>query len=189
MKTLQQCIWKPFRIEDIFEITGSLTTHPSILKGNGTVPRITCAATNNGLDGFYNNEPTEKGNVLTVDSATVGFVSYQETDFLATDHVEKLIFKDNRGFNRYVGLFIKGCIDNAKGNKFGYGYKFSQGRIKRQTIMLPATQEGHPDYDFMEQYMREKERKLLNQYHSYIALKINELGGGQRPENQSLASI
>ena len=177
MKTLQQCNWKAFRVEDIFEISGTITTHPSKLIEQGLTPRITCAATNNGLDGFYQNRPTESGNVLTVDSATIGFVSYQEADFLATDHVEKLTFKGNT-FNRYIALFIKMCIDNSKENKFGYGYKFAQRRIKRQTFMLPCTDDDTPDYEFMESYMREKERFLLQKYKSYISLKINDLWGG-----------
>lgn len=168
MKTLQQCNWKPFRIEEIFEVKGTITTHPSVLAEKGKTPRITCAATNNGLDGFYYNKPTEHGNVLTVDSATIGFVSYQESAFIATDHVEKLVPK-HKSFNRHIALFIKECIDKAKDNKFGYGYKFSQGRIKRQTIMLPSTPEGTPDYTFMEEYMRQKEQTILAKYKAHIS--------------------
>ena len=176
MKTLQQCQWKAFRIEDLFDISGTTTTHPSILIEAGKTPRITCAASDNGLDGFYKNAPTEKGNVLAIDSATIGFVSYQEADFLATDHVEKLTPQIDI-FNRYIGLFIKMCIDNSVGNKYGYGYKFAQRRIKRQTIMLPVTPDGKPDYQFMEEYMREKERMLLEKYQSHIDGKIEKVGG------------
>lgn len=40
--------------------------------------------------------------------------------------------------------------------------------MSRQTILLPATPAGTPDYDFMETYMREVEyRQLLN----YVATK------------------
>ena len=181
MKTLQQCNWKQFRIEEIFDVKGTITTHPSVLAEKGKTPRITCAATNNGLDGFYYNEPTEHGNVLTVDSATIGFVSYQESAFIATDHVEKLVPK-HKSFNRHIALFIKECIDKAKDNKFGYGYKFSQGRIKRQTIMLPSTPEGTPDYTFMEEYMRQKEQTILAKYKAHISNVLDNqsiIGGGK----------
>ena len=102
MKRLEDCKWKEFFISDLFEVEGTETTHPSKLISNGNNPRITCSATNNGLDDFYHNSVTEEGDVLTVDSATIGFVSYQESDFLATDHVEKLIFKPKRSFGRYI---------------------------------------------------------------------------------------
>lgn len=178
--------WKEFRIEDIFDISGTITTHPSKLRKGGQIPRITCAATNNGLDGFYNNPPTEQGHVLTVDSATVGFVAYQENDFIATDHVEKLILKE-RELNRYIALFIKMCIDNSKEGKFGYGYKFAQRRIKRQSFMLPVTAYEKPDYQFMEDYMREQEKSILKPTITALCnqLNISILGGGK----SSLANL
>lgn len=179
MKELLDREWKEFRIEDIFDISGTTTTHPSKLCKNGKTPRITCAATNNGLDGFYNNIPTEKGRVLTVDSATVGFVAYQEHDFIATDHVEKLILKE-RELNRYIALFIKMCIDNSKEGKFGYGYKFAQRRIKRQSFMLPVTADQQPDWQFMEDYMRDLENIILNPIVERLhkQLSMSKLVGG-----------
>ena len=105
--------WKEFKISDIFEISGTTTTHPSKLLPNGKTPRITCAATNNGLDDVYANKPTENGGVLTIDSATTAYIGYQECDFIATDHVEKITLKDKEKMNRYVGLFMKQCIDKA----------------------------------------------------------------------------
>lgn len=172
--------WSTFRIEDIFDIRGTITTHPSVLKKDGQTPRITCAATDNGLDGFYQNKPTEKGKVLTVDSATVGFVAYQEHDFIATDHVEKLVLKHGE-LNRYTALFIKMCIDNSKEGKFGYGYKFAQRRIKRQSFMLPVDANNQPDWNFMEAYMREQETSILKPAIEKLhnQLEISKLGGGK----------
>ena len=160
MLRLNEREWKIFRIEDVFDVKGTITTHPSKLKIDGKTPRITCAATDNGLDGFYQNEPTEFGGVLTVDSATIGFIAYQEHDFIATDHVEKLVRKDGVLLNRYTALFVKMCIDNSKEGKFGYGYKFAQRRIKRQAFLLPVIN-NQPDWQFMEDYMREQEMIIL----------------------------
>lgn len=163
MKTLQECNWKEFAISDVFDVSGTITTHPSKLVAKGNTPRVTCAATNNGLDDFYTNEPTEKGGVITIDSATIGFVGYHPYDFIATDHVEKLTLKDGQKLPYLAGLFVKKAIENAVGTKYSYGYKFAQQRIKRQTILLPITPDGTPDWQFMEDYMREVEKKLLSQ--------------------------
>ena len=160
--------WKEFKISEVFEVSGTITTHPSQLKPNGKTPRITCASTNNALDDTYANSPTEKGKVLTIDSATVGYVSYQENDFIATDHVEKIWIKNNKTMNRYIGLFLKQCIDNAVLLKYGYGYKFSQTRIKKQIVNLPIDSKGEPHWEFMENFMREVEYKKLNLYLDYI---------------------
>ncbi|TXJ12235.1 restriction endonuclease subunit S [Brachyspira aalborgi] len=163
--------WKEFKISNFFEVSGTITTHPTKLKPNGKTPRITCASTNNGLDTTYDNESTEKGKILTVDSATIGYVAYQENDFIATDHVEKIMFKNGKSMNRYLGLFIKQCIDNSVLSKYGYGYKFSQNRIKKQIIKLPVNSKGQPNWEFMENFMRKIEYKKLNIYLDYIKNK------------------
>lgn len=174
--------YKSFKIIDIFKVSGTVTTHPSKLIEGGFTPRITCAATNNGLDGTYKNAPTEKGDVLTIDSATIGYVSYQYRDFIATDHVEKLMFKDGSKIGYHCGLFIKTMIDNAVSGKYGYGYKFSQTRIKKQTIILPITAEQEPDWQFMEEYMKQVERKILKPTIERLCKRLiisDILGGGK----------
>lgn len=173
--SLNDVEWKEFVIGKIFNISGTLTTHPSALINGGQTPRITCAATNNGFENTYQNQPTEKGQVLTVDSATIGFVSYQAVDFIATDHVEKISMKNGNTMNRYIGLFLVNAITYSTANKYGYGYKFSQSRIAKQKILLPVTIEGTPDYAFMEEYMRLKETELLEKYRQYISSKIKDL--------------
>lgn len=173
--SLNDVEWKEFVIGKIFNISGTLTTHPSALINGGQTPRITCAATNNGFENTYQNQPTEKGQVLTVDSATIGFVSYQAVDFIATDHVEKISMKNGNTMNRYIGLFLVNAITYSTANKYGYGYKFSQSRIAKQKILLPVTIEGTPDYAFMEEYMRLNETELLEKYRQYISSKIKDL--------------
>ena len=173
--TLENREWKEFLISEIFEVTGTYTTHPKELRKGGNVPRITCAATNNAFENTYRNKATEKGGVITIDSATVGYVSYQSTDFIATDHVEKITLKKNKVMNRYLGLFFVQIITTASLNKYGYGYKFSQTRIIKQKILLPTDSKGEPDYEFMENYMKHKEQEKLKKYKDYIQNRLEKL--------------
>ncbi|AJD06662.1 type I restriction/modification system, S subunit [Campylobacter lari] len=170
--------WKEFKIGEIFHISGTITTHPSELMVGGKTPRITCAATNNGLDSVYKNLPTEKGGVLSIDSATIGFVAYQENDFIATDHVETISLQNGIFMNRYIGLFIKQCIDNAVYGKYGYGYKFSQTRIKKQIVMLPVDSKSNPNWQFMENYMKNIEQKYIKDILAYYNKKLLDNRGG-----------
>lgn len=180
MLKLEDREWKNFCLSDLFDVFGTVTTHPSKLIPNGLTPRITCAATNNGLDNTYKNRATENGDVITIDSATIGYVSYQLVDFIATDHVEKLVLKNNQKLGYYCGLFIKTIIDNAVSGKYGYGYKFSQFRIKRQLVKLPITSDGLPDWQFMEDYMKQKEQQILKPTLDKLCKQLinNELAGG-----------
>lgn len=166
--------WKEFFIEDIFNVSGTFTTKPQNLILGGKTPRITCASTNNGLDNTYKNKPTEKGKVITIDSATDGFTSYQGYDFIATDHVEKIALKDNE-MNIFIGTFIKQSIDSAILKKYNYGYKFSQTRIKKQKILLPVDSKNKPDYQFMEDYIKEKILQRRQEYIEYAKNKLKQI--------------
>jgi hypothetical protein len=145
--------WKEFTVDNLFKVSGTKTTSLYDLEtmyGEGEYPYITTRATNNGMAGFYDHK-TEKGNVLVADSAVVGFVSYQAEDFSASDHVEKLIpcFE----LNKYIALFLRTIF--MKGSyKYAYGRKFNQDRIRATRLLLPATSDGNPDWQFMEDYIK-----------------------------------
>ena len=175
MTSLNDRKWASFEIGDIFNVSGTTTTHPSILRANGNTPRITCQAVDNGLEGFYANEPTEKGGVLTVDSATDGAVNYQGYDFIATDHVEKISRKDGQKIDRLSGIFLVWAIKSAIGNKYNYGYKFSQNRIRKQTILLPISDDNEPDYDFMRAFVLERESLKRAEYVDFAKAQLAQI--------------
>ncbi len=140
-----------FGKDDLFTITGSKTTSIIELEeyGYGKYPYVTTQATNNGVGGFYDFS-TEKGNVLTVDSAVLGYCSYQPLDFSASDHVEKLIPKFE--MNKYIAMFFV-TILNLEQYRYNYGRKASQTRMKQISIKLPS-KNGKPDFEFMENYIK-----------------------------------
>ncbi|WP_228065002.1 restriction endonuclease subunit S [Streptococcus cuniculi] len=172
--------WEEFLIggdEGIFSVEGTITTPPSKLIKNGPTPRVTCASTNNAIDDFYQNLPTEKGGVLVVDSATEGFVSYQSSDFIATDHVEKIALKSGEKISRNIGIFLKTAINISVNQKYNYGYKFNQTRIKRQKIKLPIDSLGQPNWQFMEDYIKQEQKKQVLQLQKYYESKFYQLAG------------
>jgi hypothetical protein len=144
--------WNWFTIEKVFDnITGTKTTPLSKLEeiGSGNNPYVTTQAVNNGVDAFFDFN-TEKGNVITVDSAVIGFCSYQSIDFSASDHVEKI---ELESLNVYKALFLV-TILNKEQYRYSYGRKRSQTRIRKEKIKLPVTNEGKPDWEFMEYYIK-----------------------------------
>ena len=55
--------------------------------------------------------------------------------------------------------------------RYSFGYKRTIPRIKKESVLLPATSDGDPDYGFMEKYMKRQESKLLG---LYAANKLKE---------------
>ncbi len=148
--------WKWFKYTKLFNIKGSITTPKIELEesGFGLWPYVTTQAINNGIEGFYNIK-TEKGNILTVDSAVLGYCAYQEKDFSASDHVEELIPKFH--LTSYIAMFLTTII-NKEQYRYNYGRKCSQTKLKKSQIKLPAIKndqgEYEPDWQWMEDYIK-----------------------------------
>lgn len=144
--------WKKIKLKEIFDVVGSKTTDKKVLdykySGKG-YPYVTTQSTNNGVRDFYDFY-TEKGNVLTIDSAVAGFCAYQPFNFSASDHVEKLIPKFQ--MNVYRGLFLATLI-NKEQYRYSYGRKFNQDRIRETIIKLPF-KDNKIDWEWIDNYIK-----------------------------------
>jgi len=143
--------WKSFEITSLFTIKGSKTTPllDLVEYGKGKFPFVTTQATNNGIEGFYDFY-SEDGNILTADSAVLGYCSYQALPFSASDHVEKLVPKFK--MNKYIAMFLV-TIFNIEQYRYNYGRKCSQTRMKEISVKLPS-KNGKPDFEYMEDYIK-----------------------------------
>jgi type I restriction-modification system DNA methylase subunit len=157
--------WKEYKLSVLFNIKGSKTTSKNILEeyGDGKYPYITTKGTSQGVDGYYNFF-TEEKNVLTFDSATIGTCFYQNNNFSASDHVELCIPYSN-SFNEKNGLFFQIIINKTNYEKYNYGFKCNQQRIKQTIIKLPSilneeTKEYEPNWQYMEDYITNLENEL-----------------------------
>lgn len=144
--------WKPTKLGNLFEVSGTTTTPKTDLEniGVGKHPYVSTQSANNGIRGWYELS-TEPGGVLTIDSAVAGFCAYQPLSFSASDHVEKLVPK---GFQMdvEVALFLVTVI-NAERYRYSYGRKMNQVRIRNTVIKLPYKNSA-PDWSHIRSYMR-----------------------------------
>jgi hypothetical protein len=145
--------WKSVSLKDLFEVKGSKTTDKRTLdeehSSERTYPYITTQAENNGARVFYDTF-TDEGNILTIDSAVVGFCAYQPLNFSASDHVEKLV--PNFEMNVYRGLFLTTII-SLEQYRYSYGRKYNQDRIRDTEIKLPF-KDGKIDWNFIDDYVK-----------------------------------
>jgi hypothetical protein len=152
--SLEYVKFKNFFIKDIFSVTGTKTTpiKELINFGEGEYPYITTSSKNFGQGGKFNFF-TETGHVLTLESAVNGVCFYQEKEFSASDHVEKLTPKENvsKEFLLYVSVLI-----NKQTFRFNYGRKANQDRIKNMIISLPVL-DGRIDYEFIDSFIGSQE--------------------------------
>jgi len=152
-----------FEIEKLFEVkSGKRLTKADMKKGNK--PFIGATDSNNGITAFVSNTNTsEDSNVLGVNyNGSVVENFYHPYKAIFSDDVKRLSFKEIED-NKHLFLFVKTQILKQKA-KYQYGYKFNGTRMNRQKIMLPVNDQNEPDYDYMENYMKQLEYKKLNEY-------------------------
>ena len=83
-------------------------------------------------------------------------------------HVTALIPKEK--LSKWSMLFISECISKLHGF-FGHGLSISNKRAEKIQIMLPVTDAGQPDFEYMEQYAKNMMLKKYKQYLSYLERK------------------
>lgn len=184
--------WKEFLFPEIFLIKGGFYNKKPKSSQEGTIPFLGATASNNGITKFYKlseiengsklgfgkNDPIEskifKGNCIAVtNNGSVGYAYYQTCDFTCSHDINPLYLKKHH-LNLYIAYFLIAAIEKQK-VCFEYARKWRPIRMKKSKILLPVTNEGEPDYNFMEQYIRQKERVKSDSYISFIQKRLSKL--------------
>ena len=153
--------WAEFRVGELFRITQGRKwiTKSDIENNPGKTPLISCSGTNNGIMGSVDpsgiNKCTVVNNVLTVAvSGSAGATFYQGIEAVINSGV--LILDGIEFSDKETYLFICALVREVN-SKFNYGLKASADRVGNQIINLPITPDGLPDYQFMHDYIAERE--------------------------------
>lgn len=156
--------WREFPLDDIFTVSAGkrLETRNKV---PGTRPFIGATDNNNGVTGFVGNDNSSRdGNVLGVNYNGAPCIAfYHPYECIFTDDVKRLHLRHHSD-NKFVLLFFVSIFAKQR-SKYSYGYKFKEQRMLRQKLMLPVTDSGEPDYEYMEQYAK---NMMLRKYQQYL---------------------
>jgi hypothetical protein len=165
---LEEKEWKEFFLTDLFQIIGR---GKRLIKSNqikGHIPYISSTCLNNGIDNYISNDKNIRkfSNCITIaNSGSVGASFYQPFEFVASDHITHL---KNECLNEYIYLFIV-TLTGRLSEKYNFNREINDKRISREKIMLPVTENNEPDYQYMEQYIKNIMIKKYNEYLRYRA--------------------
>lgn len=157
---------------ELFEINPTKyyrLSNDEIISKNGTVPLISNSSTENGVMGFSNLEPNNKGNTITCSDTTIGAdtMFYQEKDFIGYSHIQNLVPKFEP-FNRAIASMIISACRVATSTLYDYGNKFNRDSMNKTKIHLP-TQNGKIDFAFMENFIAELEAERIAELEAYLS--------------------
>ena len=163
--------WKKFKFTDIFIIKKGYYNKKSEVSTGIDIPFLGATNSNNGVISYYSlddikltsmtknytNEDINKkiflsNAVCVTNNGSVGFAYYQPKPFTCSCDVTPLYRIDGE-FNQYTGLFIATIIMKDK-YRWGYGRKWKFERMIKSDIFLPITENGTPDWEWMEIYIK-----------------------------------
>jgi len=177
MLSLQDREWHPFPLTKIFTISPGRRLTKSDMKP-GIRPFIGATDSNNGITNYVSNiNVSIDKDVLGVNyNGSVVETFYHPYECIFSDDVKRFKLKEIRG-NRWIYLFLKTAIVQQK-SKYAYGYKFNEQRMSKQSIILPRTENYDPDWMFMENYVRERELRIVQEYIEPSSKIIEDCRGG-----------
>lgn len=151
--------WKKFKVGELFECNIAKSLDFGKLEKGNTI-FIGRTSTNNGVQGKVNAPPCEKGNCITVGMVGDNKAFYQPQEFAASQNI--LVLRNKR-LNEKNGLFFAALINSLLA-KYNYSNTVKKKEFINESILLPITPEGTPDFDYMENYMKNLTEKAKKKF-------------------------
>lgn len=144
----------------------------------GLIPYITRTDMQNGINMFITDKQNnryniDEGNVITIglDTQTV---FYQPTAFYTGQNIQVL---RNNNLNKYTAMFIIPSI-KIQMQKFNWGGNGATlGRLNRTRLILPINSQGQPNWQFMEDYIKQEQKQQAQKIIDYYECKLVDLAG------------
>lgn len=175
--------WRKFKIGNLFSVRIGKSLDGNKVNRVGQVAYITRKESDNGLDGFIDEDDfmlTDVYPVITIGNETAQpFV--QVYPFFTGTKVNILIPKESIARDLYTLQFIAVSLAQHKG-KYSYSYTINSSRLKEQVVLLPVQSDGTPDWEFMSAFMQRVEQETLGKTLQFFKLRCEEMqnrGGGK----------
>ena len=153
--------WKEFKVGELFEITKPVPRVQSDY-AKGDIPFVASGSENNGVQKYcapLKNDVLEKGHCITV-SPVDGYAFYQPNDFLGRGGAGSSInILRNSHLTKESAIFICTIIRKVC-QKYSYNQMCSASKLALERIKLPINQKGEPDFEYMENYIKDIEGRL-----------------------------
>lgn len=168
--------WGEFRLKEIFKIeTGACVKKEHLQQGK--IPRISVKGLNNGIQGYFKSTDTknyrEQENFISFSFLGTCFYHPYKASLDMKVHCLKPL---NYTLNKYSGLFLVNVFKKSYSGVFND--QISSTDLKNEFISLPINKDGKPDWEFMENTIKETEKEMAKIIKAYELLTTQIIRGG-----------
>lgn len=143
-------------------------TNQKLFANYGSVPVVVNSSQNNGIGGFVDLEPTERGNMITFsDTTTSDSIFYQPNDFIGYSHVQGMFPYEE--WNKYSLLYFVICFRTVTKGKFDYGNKFNRDKAKEILVTIPY-HNNKIAFKYMGNYIKALEAERIETLEAYLTV-------------------
>ncbi len=172
--------FKKIKIGTLFDIHPTKSyglTNDKLFEIHGKVPVVVNSSRDNGIGGFVNLKPKEKGGIITFsDTTTSDSIFYQPNDFIGYSHIQGVYPLHSEKWTRESLLYFIATFRKVSSGQFDYASKFNRKIAHELEVYLPVKDnitEETPvieqlDFSYMEKCIRELEAARIRELEAYL---------------------
>lgn len=157
---LKGCIqtekWSNFSCSELFNAknTGNILAR-DIEDGSGETPYVTASGINNGVVAYIDASKYDiiEGHCILIGGKTFT-VTYQSDDFVSNDSHNFVIRTNSYNISDFSYKYLVTVIRSYFGQKYSWNDAVTKDKFFSENIPLPANSNGEPDWEYMENYMK-----------------------------------
>lgn len=171
IENISQKQWGAFKISSVLgKSKNAKPYHKEYLKidseNTDALPYITRTSINNGLYSMIDNNEAylvNPKNSISLGAENATYF-YQPYKYITGN---KMYYYKNEKISKYSALFIVCCLNKSISDSgFGYGLGLTGNRSDIRKVLLPIKENKEPDFEYMEQYIK---NLLFEKYNNYLA--------------------
>lgn len=167
MTNTQNINYAKFKVSDVLDepIAGNVDIQKKDISDEGEIV-VTSGLTDYGIKG----RTTRKAKVVKEPSITIdmfGNVFYRDEPYKLVTHGRVYGFTSKLIKNREIGLYLVSVL-RPLGAKFSYNNMMTWSKLKDLSIELPVAPSGTPDFEYMEERIRELEEERIRELEAYL---------------------
>ena len=149
--------WGEFVVGSLFDADRGKVKSLQTLK-DGNTPVIAAAMVNQGVAGYYNVQAIFENKITVSCNGGCGSTFYHPYKFNING--DAIVLTELKPMSDNVKQFIACVLDGVLTRKYSYNEKCSADKAKAEIIKLPIDSNGEPDWQYMEDYMRNIEVRV-----------------------------